>query len=60
MKVCGNCADWTKISDDRGACWSADRLDGDLSQGAADTTSGGETCEAWISRADDDVICKHA
>lgn len=44
-KTCGNCADWSE-----GDCWSADRLDGDLSNGPDDFTDEGNTCEAW--RAD--------
>lgn len=41
-KTCGNCADWLG-----GACWSGDRLDGDLSQGPAACTDQNNTCEAW-------------
>lgn len=41
-KTCSNCADWRG-----GACWSGDRLDGDLSKGPAACTGANNTCEAW-------------
>lgn len=53
---CGTCQDWgpnERPSADAqhhdakvGACWSADRLDGDLSKGPASQTFNFERCEA--------------
>lgn len=45
---CGNCAAWRYRRENFGGCYSADRLDGDLSRGPADITHEYEFCEAWV------------
>lgn len=43
IKRCGTCAAWRA-----GECWSADRLDGEMTKGPADYTTSKMGCEAWL------------
>jgi len=47
---CGNCAAWKQTIENVGECWSADRLDGDLTKGPVSRTFSYDFCEAWYEK----------
>lgn len=52
VEVCGTCADWRRTDPHpaAGECWSADRLDGDRTNGPAGYHFAYRTCEAWRAK----------